>query len=138
MAGHGPPRQLVGVNDAVGIEVWDRVRLLLALFTAHASSVEARTQVRIARLQSDRTVLREVVKQQTTGERAGYGGAGRTAAGSVLTNVNRELAALKKRQRKQVKSAAERRRQRKQQAMTVGLAGYTLSLIHISEPTRPY
>ena len=91
------PRQLVGVNDAVGIEVWDRVRLLLALFTAHASSVEARIQVRIARLQSDRTVLREVVKQQTTGERAGYGGAGRTAAGSVLTNVNRELAALRDR-----------------------------------------
>lgn len=119
------PRQLVGVNDAVGIEVWDRVRLLLSLFTAHASSVEARTQVRIARLQSDRTVLREVVNQQTTGERAGYGGAGRTAAGSVLTNVNRELAALRKRQRKQVKSAAERRRQRKEHAMTVGLAGYT-------------
>ena len=62
------PRQLVGVNDVVGIEVWDRVRLLLALFTAHASSVEARTQVRIARLQSDRTVLREVVNQQTTGD----------------------------------------------------------------------
>ena len=119
------PRQLVGVNDAVGIEVWDRVRLLLALFTAHASSVEARTQVRIARLQSDRTVLREVVKQQTTGERAGYGGAGQTAAGAVLTNVNRELAALRKRQRKQVKSAAERRRQRKEHAKTVGLAGYT-------------
>ncbi len=119
------PRQLVGVNDTVGTEVWDRVRLLLALFTAHASSVEARIQVRIARLQSDRTVLREVVKQQTTGERAGYGGAGRTAAGSVLTNVNRELAALRKRQRRQVKSAAERRRQRKEHAMTVGLAGYT-------------
>ena len=119
------PRQLVGVNDVVGIEVWDRVRLLLALFTAHASSVEARTQVRIARLQSDRTVLREVVNQQTTGERAGYGGAGRTAAGSVLTNVNRELTALRKRQHKHVKSAAERRRQRKEHTMTVGLAGYT-------------
>ena len=119
------PRQLVGVNDAVGVEVWDRVRLLLSLFTAHASSVEARTQVRIARLQSDRTVLREVVNQQTTGERAGYGGAGQTAAGSVLTNVNRELTALRKRQRKHVKSAAERRRQRKKHAMTVGLAGYT-------------
>ena len=37
------PRQLVGVNQALGVEVWDRVRLLLALFTAHASSVEART-----------------------------------------------------------------------------------------------
>jgi GTP-binding protein HflX len=97
------PRQLVGVNDTVGLEVWDRVRLLLSLFTVHASSVEARTQVRIARLQSDRTVLREVVKQQTTGERAGFGGAGKTAAGSVLTNVNAELAALRKKQRKQNK-----------------------------------
>ncbi len=119
------PRQLVGVNDAVGLEVWDRVRLLLSLFTAHASSVEARTQVRIARLQSDRTVLREVVKQQTTGERAGFGGAGQTAAGSVLTNVNAELAALRKKQRRQNKSASERRKQRKKQAVTVGLAGYT-------------
>ena len=119
------PRQLVGVNDAVGLEVWDRVRLLLSLFTVHASSVEARTQVRIARLQSDRTVLREVVKQQTTGERAGFGGAGQTAAGSVLTNVNAELAALRKKQRRQNKSASERRRQRKKQAVTVGLAGYT-------------
>ena len=119
------PRQLVGVNDAVGLEVWDRVRLLLSLFTAHASSVEARTQVRIARLQSDRTVLREVVKQQTTGERAGFGGAGQTAAGSVLTNVNAELAALRKKQRRQNKSAYERRKQRKKQAVTVGLAGYT-------------
>ena len=35
------PRQLVGVSQALGVEVWDRVRLLLALFTAHASSVEA-------------------------------------------------------------------------------------------------
>ena len=65
------PRQLVGVSDAVKVEVWDRVRLLLALFTAHAASIEARTQVRIARLQSDRTVLRELANQSTTGERAG-------------------------------------------------------------------
>ena len=90
------PRQLVGVNDTVGLEVWDRVRLLLSLFTAHASSVEARTQVRIARLQSDRTVLREVVKQQTTGERAGFGGAGKTAAGSVLTERQRRVSSLEK------------------------------------------
>ena len=33
------PRQLVGVNDTVGLEVWDRVRLLLSLFTVHALSL---------------------------------------------------------------------------------------------------
>ncbi|HIF90492.1 MAG TPA: hypothetical protein EYQ58_02945, partial [Candidatus Poseidoniales archaeon] len=47
------PRQLVAVSDTVKVEVWDRVRLLLSLFTSHASSLEARTQVRIAQLQSD-------------------------------------------------------------------------------------
>ena len=70
------PRQLVNVHESVQVEVWDRVRLLLSLFISHAGSVEARTQVRIAQLLADRSVLRELVNQQTTGERAGFGGAG--------------------------------------------------------------
>ena len=120
------PRQLVAVSDATNVEVWDRVRLLLSLFTAHANSLEARTQVRIARLQSDRTVLRELANQTTTGERAGYGGGGVTALQAVIANVNRELTSLRKRQRKHSKAQAERRRQRTRSgAVTVGIAGYT-------------
>ena len=120
------PRQLVGVNQALGVEVWDRVRLLLALFTAHASSVEARTQVRIAQLQSDRTILREVANQQTTGERAGYGGGGITALQGVLANLNRELTNLRRRQKKHANAQREHRRQRSRSgAMTVGFVGYT-------------
>ena len=92
------PRQLVAVSDATQLEVWDRVRLLLSLFTSHANSLEARTQVRIARLLSDRTVLRELANQTTTGERAGYGGGGVTALQAVIANVNRELTSLRKRQ----------------------------------------
>ena len=61
------PRQLVNVHESVQVEVWDRVRLLLSLFISHAGSVEARTQVRIAQLLADRSVL-ELVNQQTTGE----------------------------------------------------------------------
>ncbi len=120
------PRQLVGVSQALGIEVWDRVRLLLALFTAHASSVEARTQVRIAQLQSDRTILRELAQQQTTGERAGYGGGGVTALQGVLTNLGRELTNLRRRQKKHANAQREHRRQRTRSgAMTVGFVGYT-------------
>ncbi len=120
------PRQLVGVSDGVKVEVWDRVRLLLALFTSHAASIEARTQVRIARLQSDRTVLRELANQSTTGERAGYGGGGITALQASIVNINRELAQLRKRQQKHAGAQSERRRQRSRSgAMTVGLAGYT-------------
>ena len=120
------PRQLVGVHRVVNVEVWDRVRLLLALFTSHASSVEARTQVRIAQLQSDRTVLREVVQQQTTGERAGFGGGGVTALQNVIANINRELTNLRKRQGRHTRAQHEHRRQRHRSgAMTVGFVGYT-------------
>ena len=120
------PRQLDGVRQAIGVEVWDRVRLLLALFTAHASSVEARTQVRIAQLQSDRTILRELAQQQTTGERAGYGGGGITALQGVIANLNRELTNLRRRQKKHANAQREHRRQRvRSGAMTVGFVGYT-------------
>jgi GTP-binding protein HflX len=120
------PRQLVGVSEAVGVEVWDRVRLLLSLFTSHASSLEARTQVRIARMQSDRTVLRELANQETAGERAGYGGGGSTALQATIDNMNRELTHLRKRQKKHAVAQSERRKQRSRGgAMTVGLAGYT-------------
>ena len=120
------PRQLVGVSQALGVEIWDRVRLLLALFTAHASSVEARTQVRIAQLQSDRTILRELAQQQTTGERAGYGGGGVTALQNVISNLNRELNNLRRRQKKHANAQREHRRQRvRSGAMTVGFVGYT-------------
>ena len=120
------PRQLVAVSDSTRVEVWDRVRLLLSLFTSHANSLEARTQVRIARLLSDRTVLRELANQSTTGERAGFGGGGVTALQAILANVNRELISLRKRQKKYAGAQSERRRQRTRSgAMTVGLAGYT-------------
>lgn len=120
------PRQLVSIHENLQVEVWDRVRLLLSLFISHANSVEARTQVRIAQLQADRTVLRELVNQQTTGERAGFGAGGRQAIQGVLTTVSRELAQLRRRQQKQARARKERRRQRiRGGAKTVGLAGYT-------------
>ena len=93
----------MNIHEAAQVEVWDRVRLLLSLFISHASSVEARTQVRIAQLQADRSVLRELVNQQTTGERAGFGAGGKQAIQGVLTTVSRELAQLRKKQQKQAK-----------------------------------
>ena len=70
--------QLVNINDVLMIETWDRVRLLLELFTRHASSAEARIQVRIARLLADRSVLRELTNRETMGDRLGYGAGGQT------------------------------------------------------------
>ena len=120
------PRQLVSIHGLVQVEVWDRVRLLLSLFISHAGSVEANTQVRIAQLQADRSVLRELVNRQTTGERAGFGAGGKQAIAGVLTTVSKELTQLRKKQAKHALARKERRRQRARGgARTVGLAGYT-------------
>ena len=71
-------------------------------------------------------MLRELVNQQTTGERAGFGAGGKQAIQGVLTTVSRELAQLRKKQQKQALARQERRRQRvRGGARTVGLAGYT-------------
>lgn len=120
------PRQLVNLNEILEFEVWDRVRLLLHLFTNHANSVEARTQVRLARLRADSSVLREIVHRETTGERMGWGAGGKHAWQGVLETVQREVVAVQKKQRKHARSQAERRRQRKKSGVsTIGLAGYT-------------
>jgi len=120
------PRQLVNLDDALGMEVWDRVRLLLELFTQHAASVEARVQVRIARLLADRSILRELVHRETMGERLGYGAGGRTGWRSVMEATQFEIARLRRRQKKFSRSLAERRRQRvRSGALSVGVSGYT-------------
>ena len=119
-------RQLVNMTDMLQCETWDRVRLLLELFTQHASSVEARNQVRIARLNADRNVLRELVNRETTGERLGYGAGGRTGWNVALNALSRELKMLRGRQRRYSRAIKERQRQRRASgARTVGLAGYT-------------
>ena len=120
------PNQLVNINDLTSIETWDRVRLLLELFTIHASSVEARTQVRIARLLADRSVLRELIHREHTGERLGFGAGGQTGWSNIMTAVGHEIAKLRRKLKKMDASFVERRRQRsKSGALTVGLAGYT-------------
>ena len=118
--------QLVNINDLTSIESWDRVRLLLELFTIHASSVEAKIQVRIARLLADRSVLRELINREHTGERLGFGAGGQTGWSNVMTAVGHEIAKLRRKLKKMDSSLSERRRQRsKSGALTVGLAGYT-------------
>ena len=88
--------QLVNINDLTSVESWDRVRLLLELFTIHASSVEAKIQVRIARLLADRSILRELINREHTGERLGFGAGGQTGGSNVMTAGSHEIAKLRR------------------------------------------
>ena len=75
---------------------------------------------------ADRSVLRELIHREHTGERLGFGAGGQTGWSNIMTAVGHEIAKLRRKLKKMDASLVERRRQRsKSGALTVGLAGYT-------------
>tara|TARA_B100000945_G_C20417492_1_gene615902 strand:+ start:634 stop:1893 length:1260 start_codon:yes stop_codon:yes gene_type:complete len=118
--------QLVELNKILKIECWDRVRLLLNLFTNQANSVEAKLQVKLAMLQADRSIMRELANLQNRGERLGWGAGGRHALENNMKVVEREIATLQRKKRRREVSENERRKRRaKSRVKTIGLIGYT-------------
>ena len=118
--------QLVELNKILKIECWDRVRLLLNLFTNQANSVEAKLQVKLAMLQADRSIMRELANLQNRGERLGWGAGGRHALENNMKVVEREIATLQRKKRRREISENERRKRRaKSRVKTIGLIGYT-------------
>ena len=118
--------QLVELNRILKIECWDRVRLLLNLFTNQANSVEAKLQVKLAMLQADRSIMRELANLQNRGERLGWGAGGRHALENNMKIIEREITTLQRKKRRRDISENERRkRRRKTGVKTIGLIGYT-------------
>ena len=116
--------QLVELNRILKIECWDRVRLLLNLFTNQANSVEAKLQVKLAKLQADRSIMRELANLQNRGERLGWGAGGRHALENNMKIVEREIIALQRKKRRKDVSENERRKRR----MKTSLKGRTAKL----------
>lgn len=110
------------------IVVWDRVDLILNIFEQHATSVEAKLQIQLARV--THTGPRIYGMGKTALSRQG-GGIGTRGAGE--TNIEVERRAIKKLQqkiKKQIKErAAEQKNRiierRKRGVKTVALVGYT-------------
>ena len=118
--------QLVELTKTLGLECWDRVRLLLNLFTNQANSVEAKLQVKLAMLQADRSIMRELAHLQTKGERLGWGAGGRHALENNMKIVDREISALTRKKKKRDISENERRKRRTRNGVkSIGLIGYT-------------
>ena len=120
------PIQIVELNKILKLECWDRVRLLLNLFTTQANSVEAKLQVKLAKLNADKTIMREYANLQNRGERLGWGAGGKHALESNMKIIDREISTLLKKKSRREKSERERRKHRiKNGIKSIGLVGYT-------------
>jgi GTP-binding protein HflX len=118
--------QIVELGKILGVECWDRVRLLLNLFTNQANSVEAKLQVKLAMLQADRSIMRELANLQNKGEKLGWGAGGRHALENNMKIIDREISTLlRKKRRREISENERRKRRNKEGVKSIGLIGYT-------------
>lgn len=119
------PSVLFNLEERLRIEVWDRTRLILEIFSAHAHVKEARLQVELAKLQYEVPLIREAVHRKRGGERPGFMGGGEYGVAEYENFIKRRMGAVRAELSKIQTERDVRRRVRKKGFYLVSLAGYT-------------
>ncbi len=120
------PRQVTCLLRELGIDVIDRVMLILSVFQRHAGSKEALMQIEIARLKHELPLIRDWIKRLKTGELPGFLSLGRYATDVYyrhikrrISKLNRELAYMR------MKRENERAKRKDLGFVHVSIVGYT-------------
>ena len=116
------PNQLRNVETALGVEVYDRTRVIIEIFSKHARTRTAKLQVEIARL----NYLTPRIRDENSGDRERQKGRwiGETAFEVNRRRIRDKIADLKKELKKLQKEMQGRRSGRVEQ-LCVALVGYT-------------
>lgn len=122
---HLKPSQIAGLERLFGVDVYDRVRVILEIFQQRAHTQEARLQVELARLRYERPLVREYIHLAKRGEHPGFMAGGAYAVEQYYNTINRRLSRI---QGELGRIAAEREVRRKHRRRggfhLLSLAGY--------------
>jgi len=120
------PSQVHNLQSVVGIDVFDRIRLILEIFTRRARSQEAKLQVELATLQYRIPLVKETINLLKKGERPGLLAGGEVGTHQYLREIRHRMAKIKREldDMKKVRSVRRKHRRRKS-FVTVSVAGYT-------------
>lgn len=120
------PTQIFHLQNAWGITVYDRTRLILEIFSNRARSQEARLQVELARLEYEVPLVKELIHRSKMGEHPGYMAGGEYRVDQYYEMIRRRIKTIKVRLQTVKKDRAERRRHRREEGfLLVSIAGYT-------------
>ncbi len=120
------PSQLLLIQKTLGIEVWDRVQLILRIFADRARSPEAKLQVERAELQRQIPLVREAISLSKRGENPGFLAGGEVGTATRLNQIRKRTTAIDSRLDKIKKDSSLRRERRKRSGyFVVSVAGYT-------------
>ncbi|MEM0481850.1 MAG: GTPase HflX [Nitrososphaerota archaeon] len=122
------PVQEYNLAKALGVEVIDRIRLILEIFTLHASSLEAKLQIRLAELKYELPRAKEKVRLAKRGEQPGFHGLGAYEADVYYEEISRRIQKLQEKLDEiKMKKAISISRSRLDGTPSIALAGYTNS-----------
>lgn len=120
------PSQVYRLTRELGVEVLDRIQLVLEIFAMRAGSREAKLQIELAKLRYELPLIREKIRRAKLGELPGYHGGGRYDFDAyyrhVISRISRIEEELEKlRRRKEL----HRRRRRRTGIPVIAITGYT-------------
>lgn len=120
------PSQLLTLQKALGVEIWDRVQLILRIFADRARTPEALLQVERAELQMQIPLVKEAISLSKRGENPGFLAGGEVGTATLLNQIRKRTAAIDTRLEKIKKESGTRRERRKRSGyFVVSAAGYT-------------
>ena len=120
------PSQVHRLSSATGVEVYDRIRVILEIFDSRAQSQEARLQVELATLKHRVPLIKETINLLRKGERPGLLAGGEIGTHQYLREITHKMARAQ-RELEEVARVREVRRKHRQRSsfVTVSIAGYT-------------
>jgi GTPase len=120
------PSQWFSLEKKLHTTVYDRIRLILAIFEEHAERREARLQVKLAQLQYERPYVRELIHRAKAGEHPGLMAGGEYQVDDYYEMIKRQTKKIREDLQK-IRENRELQRQTRSQSgfYAVSLAGYT-------------
>lgn len=120
------PIQEYNLAKLTGVEVIDRFRLILEIFTRRAATQESKLQIQLARLRYELPRAREKVRLAKKGEQPGFHGLGKYDVDIYYDMLRHQMANIRDVLKKTAKKRGKHRERRLEYGFSlVSLAGYT-------------
>lgn len=120
------PVQEYNLAKKLGVPVITRTQLILEIFTLHASSIEARLQIKLAELKYELSRAKEKVRLAKKGEQPGFHGLGAYEADVYYDEIHKRIVSINRRLEAIKKHMDLIRFERKKLGLPIiSLAGYT-------------
>ena len=120
------PSQWFILEKKLNVDVYDRARLILAIFEERADGKEAKLQVKLAQLQYERPFVRELIHRARSGEHPGLMAGGEYQVDDYYEMIKKQTKKIKE-QLENIRDERELRRRYRHKSgfYLVSLAGYT-------------